>query len=183
MVSWIGRVSRGGWIAFGVVLGAIIGPGVALAAFSDIRIVGARGTPEAQVTGAQQLQVAAVDPVRIRTFRTLLIPGLGCRSIDVPKGSTFMVKQVVINVFGNQHGSDGDRIAVYANKTCDDQGEVASVTPVGSRQLVVLPFEPGVALRAAGGFAVNSGLKGIAGIVYVHGYIMPRDALGIRIGK
>ena len=42
MIPRLRRVSRGGWITLGVVVGAIVGPGVALAAFSDVRIVGHR---------------------------------------------------------------------------------------------------------------------------------------------
>lgn len=184
MVSRLGRVTRGGWITFGIVVGAIIGPGVALAAFSDVRIVGVGGSQPAEITGANQLQVGEVDPRRIKRFNVLLIPRLGCRATDVPAGASLMLKQVVINVFRNERPADGDRVYIYANKTCNDDygGRIVSVTPQGIRTTMTIPFEPGVALPSGGGFSINAG-DNILGEVYVLGYTMPSGALPIRLGK
>ena len=157
---------------------------MALAAFSDVRIVGLGGSQPAEVTGAGQLQVGEVDPRRISRFNVLLIPRLGCRATAVPAGSSLMLKQVVVHVFKNERPSEGDRVHLYANKTCDDRygGEIVSVTPQGARTMMTIPFEPGVALPSNGGFSIGAG-DNITGTVYVLGYTMPSSALPIKLGK
>ncbi len=95
-----------------------------------------------------------------------------------------MLKQVVIHVFKNAKPSDGDRVHLYANKTCDDRygGEIVSVTPQGTRTTMTIPFEPGVALPSNGAFSVKAG-DNITAEAYVLGYTMPSSALPIKLGK
>ena len=87
-MSRLRSLAPSGWVTVGLILGAIILPTAALAAFSDVRIVGTNGTTQAQVTPANQLRVAEIDPSRITRF-TLNPPSPpgACVSVDIPRGA------------------------------------------------------------------------------------------------
>ena len=171
MVSRLKRMSRGGWITFGIVVGAIIAPGIALAAFSDVRIVGIGGSSPAQVTPANQLLATETSPARIRKFTATL--GINqCKSFDAPAPNSFMLTQAVIDI------ADGaDPITVHANKTCSARiGSVTSSPAVGYAHATI-PFEPGVPIKSGGGFSVRSGPGTTTAHVYLLGYTMPANAV------
>jgi hypothetical protein len=174
MISRLKRVSRGGWITFGVVVGAIIGPGVALAAFSDVRIVGIGGTPPAQVSQANQLLAAETSPARIRRFNAPVNASSPCKSFNAPAPHSFMLTQAVIDI---ADGSAPGAITVHANKTCS--ARIASATHIsqGGFATTTIPFEPGVPIRAGGGFSVHAEQTIGKAFVYLLGYTMPANAV------
>jgi hypothetical protein len=172
MISRLKRVSRGGWITFGVVVGAIIGPGVALAAFSDVRIVGTGGSPPAQVTPANQLLAAETSPARIRRFHAQVSQFNPCKSFNAPAPHSFMLTQAVIDI-----PDGGDSITVHANKTCSARIGSFSTSPAVGYGNTTIPFEPGVPIRAGGGFSVHAGPTIVKAHVYLLGYTMPASAV------
>src|SRR5687767_2537889 len=101
MLTRLKGMSRGGWIAVGFCAAAIIAPPLAIAAFSDTRIVGLTGAPVAQVTPANQLRVAETDPFRFRGFSIHNVRDGACQSVSIPAGNAYVLKQVVVNVYSN----------------------------------------------------------------------------------
>ncbi len=154
-------------------VGAIIAPGVALAAFSDIRIVGIGGSPPAQVTPANQLLAAETNPARIRRFTANVGPSNACTSFDAPASYSFMLKQAVIDVYQSPSGG-ADFITVYANKTCS--APIGSVTPT-TYGTTTIPFEPGVPTRSGGGLTARAGPTSVKAHLYLLGYTRPTNAV------
>jgi hypothetical protein len=185
MFSRVKRMSRGGWITCGVVLGAIIAPSAALAAFSDIRIVGVSGGPVAQVTPANQLRTAEIDPSRHRRF---VAGGFGssggCQSFAAPAGNSLMLRQIQIDPFLNPNPGLNDNVAIYVDKTCTDF--LTSVRPT-TIDPITIPLEPGVGIKSGGGFSVRVAGNIITTVTWL-GYTMPSSAVpvttpGVRKGS
>ena len=174
MFSRLKRMSRGGWITTGIILGAIIAPGVALAAFSDIRIVGVGGGPVAQVTPANQLRVAEMDASRHRRFHAFASGGGACINFPIPPGNSYMVKQVEFDVYGNASPGPSDTVYLYAASNCVDA--VASSTPPGTGPIVI-PFEPGIAIPSGGAVSVRVQSTGLDAEIYILGYLMQANAV------
>jgi hypothetical protein len=171
MINRLKRFSRGGWITFGIVVGAIIAPGVAIAAFSDIRIVGWDGQTAAHVTPARQLRVVEMDPSRIRRFSDRTVEdGGGCVSVDVPSGNSLMLKQIQVDVRFNPSPGTTSNLAFYADKTCNSV--ITSVTPNSTFPLTI-PLDPGIAIRSGSGFSARAGGGTLVAFVTWFGYTMP----------
>jgi hypothetical protein len=168
MLARIKGMSRGSWIAIGLLAGVIAAPGVALAAFSDFRIVGVNGTPVAQVTPASQLRTAEADPA---SFRMLYVPAPsqnGCvPSQQIPGGSAFVLKQAQFDAYSVPAIGPGNSVALYEGPVCSGD-PIAKVNPatVGSS---VVPFDPGIAMQANQVFSVKV-LGGVLAEVFLIGY-------------
>src|SRR5712691_10961721 len=108
-MSRLRSLAPSGWVAVGLILGAIALPTAALAAFSDVRIVGVGGAPTAQVTPANQLRVATTDPARYQQFNGGFLVDQ-CNNIGtVHAGTGFILKQATFDVFvvtGDNHTFD-----------------------------------------------------------------------------
>src|SRR4051794_17747447 len=119
MLARIKGMSRGSWIAIGLLAGVIVAPGVALAAFSDFRIVGVNGTPVAQVTPANQLRTAEADPA---SSRMLYVPAPSQNtcvpSQQIPGGSAFVLKQAQFDAYSVPAIGPGNSVSLYEGPTC-----------------------------------------------------------------
>src|SRR4051794_14471010 len=118
MLGRLRRMSRGGWIAVGICTGAVIAPGIAVAAFSDFRIVGTNGSPVAQVTKGSQLRVAEIDASRFQGIDFFNLGGGNCITKPVPSPTAYIVKQAVVNVIVNPSPGSGQNVALFANSNC-----------------------------------------------------------------
>src|SRR3712207_1488629 len=167
MMDRIHRMSRGGWITVGLLLGAILAPAVALAAFTDVRIVGVGGQPAVQVTPSNQLRTAEMDPARFRRFATNVTGDEGCVALAIPPASSFMLKHVAIDVWENLSPSGSDAILVFANGLCTGAG-VGSVTPSGSGPFEI-PLGLGVPIPKDGLIGVDVLGTGIIADVFLSG--------------
>ena len=115
-MSRLRSLAPSGWVTVGLIIGAIILPTAALAAFSDVRIVGTNGTTQAQVTPANQLRVATTDPFRYRQFNSSF--GNGCTTIGtVNSGTGFILKQATFDVY-NDTTPGSSVFYVYAGAGC-----------------------------------------------------------------
>jgi hypothetical protein len=175
MFSRVARVKRSSWILLGIVLGAVIAPGAALAAFTDVRVVGVFGSPPAHVTPAYQLRVAEMDPANIRTYR-LSADSSSCATVDVPAGNSFLIRQAQVDVFLNGAPGALGTVYIYASKSCAGV-PIAEVTPLSTRQTEQIPFGPGVPVPAGGGFSTVAGSGALSAAVHFTGYLMPPAAV------
>lgn len=174
MLGRLKRMSRGGWIACGIIVGVVIAPGAALAAFSDVRVVGIFGSPPAAVTAAHQLRVTEIDPANIRrTSFDFASFSQQCLPFPAPAGSALMLKQLSVDVYSNPSPGVGDAVGLYATTNCTDL--ITSVTP-SSTGVTVIPFEPGIAIRSGGGFSLLR-FGDVLARVNLLAYTMPANAV------
>jgi hypothetical protein len=84
-----------------------------------------------------------------------------------------MLTQAVIDT----DGSSPSTITLHANKTCS--ARIASATLIGPSGFATktIPFEPGVPIRAGGGFSVQADDTVSKAFVYMLGYTMPANAV------
>ncbi len=174
MFSRVGRIKRSGWIAVGVVLGLVVAPVSALAAFTDVRVVGVFGTPPAAVTAANQLRVAETDPAQIRHYRALV--GASCVSIPIPANNSFMVRTIEVNTYINNNPNSDSTVYVYGSKNCGGPNLMAETTALSVRQTETIPLEPGYPIPAGSGMSMIAG-NNVSASVNFNGYLMPPSAV------
>jgi hypothetical protein len=178
-MSRLRNLAPSGWVTVGLVIGAIILPTAALAAFSDVRIVGTNGSTQAQVTPANQLRVAEIDPFRITMFTFDPILSNNCQSQNVPAGSSFMLKQAVIDAYEVNQPTTPLSVFVYAAKGCPGTGAVGSVTPA-TTGTTTIPFEPGIPIKSGEGVSVyvqGTASGTVTARIHLLGYTMPASAV------
>ena len=170
-MSRLRSLAPSGWVTLGLVLGAIILPTAALAAFSDVRIVGTNGTTQAQVTPANQLRVATTDPFRYRQFNSSFSDG--CFTIGtVNSGTGFILKQATFDVYSDSTPGTST-FTVYAGAGCSGP-IIVTVRPTGNG-LVQIPFDPGFALPA--GTTISVASNGVSAQSFLLGYTTPTSAV------
>ncbi len=175
MFSRVARMKRSSWILLGIGVGLVVAPVSALAAFTDVRVVGPFGAPQAIVTSANQLRTAEIDPAQIRHYRAG-VGGTGCVGTPFPAGSSFMIKQLQIDAYRVNAPDAAATIYVYADQTCFGT-PIAEVTPLSNRQDEEIPLDPGIPVKAGGGFGVRLGVTGMSAAVHLTGYLMPSGAV------
>jgi len=171
--GWIRR--RSGWTLLGIAVGLVAAPVSALAAFSDVRVVGVFGNPPTAVTAAYQLQTAEINPTEIRTYDVTTVSA-ACNSFNIPSGKSFLIRTIQFDAYSvpTPGGSD----TVYVNNAAGCGGShIASLTPLSNRENATVPLEPGVPIPAGGGFSVLTGTSDMAAEVHITGYLMPAAAV------
>jgi hypothetical protein len=166
---------RSGWTLLGIVIGAVIVPGAALAAFTDVRVVGVFGSPPAAVTAANQLRVAEIDPAQIRHYR-LTSTGDSCLGFPIPAGNSFMVRTLEIDAYSTPTPNAASTIYIRPTSNCSGP-IIAEVTPLNTRQTDTITLDPGYPIPAGGGISVSRGNVNMAAILHVNGYLMPSAAV------
>jgi hypothetical protein len=173
--GWIRR--RSGWTLLGIAVGLVVAPVSALAAFSDVRVVGVFGNPPSAVTPAYQLQTAEIAPDRIRNYDVIARgSGTACSTVNMPAGNSFMIRTIQIDAYSVETPGLSDTVYVYDAPGCGG-GHIASLTPLSNRENATVPLEPGVPIRAGGGFSVGVFSSDMSAEVHVTGYLMPSNAV------
>jgi hypothetical protein len=171
-MSRLRSLAPSGWVAVGLLLGAIALPTAAIAAFSDVRIVGLSGSPQAQVTPANQLRVATTDPSRYQQFNGSF-PNNACTNIGtVHATGGFILKQATFDVrYDSVQGSSS--FDVHAGANCSGP-IIVSVTPTGEGP-VHIPLDPGFGLPA--GTTISAASTGVDANSFLLGYTTPTSAV------
>jgi hypothetical protein len=170
MLARIKGMSRGGWIAVGLLAGAIAAPGIALAAFSDVRLVSIDGATVAQVTANHQLRAVESDPKLNRMV--FVVPGAGAQCTPtqpVPGTAAFVLKEAQFNVYVVGATGQGNNVSLYEGPGCAGN-PIARINPaaVGSS---VVPFDPGIAMKPGQVFSARS-IGSISAEIFLHGYVV-----------
>lgn len=175
MLARIKGMSRGGWIAVGLLAGAIAAPGIALAAFSDIRLVSIDGSTVAQVTPNHQLRIVESDPKLNRMV--FLVTGASSQCVPsqpIPGTAAFVLKQAQFDVYTVGATGAGVSVGLYEGPTCAGN-PIARINPatVGSS---VVPFDPGIAMKPGQVFSTRA-FNGVSAEIYLHGYAVTASAV------
>jgi hypothetical protein len=187
------RMSRGGWIVTGIVVGLLIVPsGVAVAkALAQTGIEGTNGTTttlnEAGVTSAGQLLTTQATPNNYEDYTTDLAANgssYECLNLAViPSGKAFIVQQVEMNVIAadsihsdSEGTSTSDDWDVFADTAAFGDCGLGSVitngvAPGGTVGNVAVPIVPGYVVPS--GYALDADATGFTGVVWVTGYLVP----------
>jgi hypothetical protein len=173
-IGWIRR--RSGWTLLGLAVGLVVAPVSALAAFSDVRVVGVFGSPQAQVTPAYQLRTAEIDPSQIRNYDVIASGSPACKNVSIPSGNSFLIRTIQIDAYNVPTPGLSDTVYIYDALNCGG-GHIASLTPLSTRENATVPLEPGVPIRAGTGFSVQSVSSDMSAEVHVTGYLMPSGAV------
>jgi hypothetical protein len=171
--GWIRR--RSGWTLLGIAVGLVVAPVSALAAFSDVRVVGVFGNPPTAVTPAYQLQTAEIAPDRIRTYDVTTVSS-ACNTVNIPPGNSFLIKTIQFDAYSTPTPGLSDSVYVNAAPNCGGS-HIASLTPLSNRENATVPLEPGVPIAAGSGFSVLTGTSDMAAEVHITGYLMPSNAV------
>lgn len=171
--GWIRR--RSGWTLLGIAVGLVVAPVSALAAFSDVRVVGVFGSPPTAVTAAYQLQTAEINPTEIRTYDITTISS-ACNTVNIPSGKSFLIRTIQFDAYSVSTPGASDTVYVNNAPGCGGS-HIASLTPLSNRENATVPLEPGVPIPAGGGFSVLTGTSDMAAEVHITGYLMPAAAV------
>lgn len=173
-----GRVGTPAAVAIAVaVVAAPTGAAVA-AAVTKVMITDAQGD-NAQVTKANQLQVAEAPATAVRSFAHFGVSG-GCYAIaKAPKTQGLVMDQVTIDVWENSSPGSGNYVSLHTDATCTSY-PVRLVNPGGIGPVVV-EFPHGL------GLAPNKRLYATAAgnvdaDIYSSGYLVPKSAVPSSLG-
>jgi hypothetical protein len=126
---------------------------------------------EQRSTAANQLQAAEATPSQ---FKAANFFGAGTCDIvyTVPATKSYVLKQVLFDVWADPSPGGGEFVALYNATPCTNP--IALINPGGVNGYVV-PFEPGVGIKA--GQSVYASTAGSVGAdIYILGYLAPKAA-------
>jgi hypothetical protein len=169
--GWFRGLSRGGWIAVGLVIGLVVAPGAAIAAATVVQIVGTNGVTKAQVTPANQLQTAEAAPSSFVEHSGLLSTPGNCTAIaTAPANKGLVLKDLYVNIYDNPSPGPGQFFTLNKGSTCTT-GYVVSIN-AGSVNGFSVPLGPGFALKAGASLYAETSGSVKAGY-YLYGYTVP----------
>jgi hypothetical protein len=166
------RLSRTPWVAVGLVVGLLLAPAAAIGAASLVGIVGQSGK-RADVTKANQLQVAAATPGQFRGYRETGIANTCKPAFTAPTTKSYVMTGVTFNVFQNTTPGLANWIGLFRDASCTETIVLHNADGLGGFNV---PFEPGFGVRA-GQTIYTSALGNVRGELYVYGYLVAKGAV------
>jgi len=195
-MSRLKNLSRGGYIAVGIVMTLILVPtGIAAAAVAYNGIEGTNGTTttvnDARVTSAGQLTTTEAAPSAYRDYTQVgelnsaegLNGGSQClRLTSIPTGDAFVVRQAEVDArqvdastsVGSPTGySSNSFFLLTADSPSNACGDGSLITTGETPNVgnVAIPLTPGYVLPS--GFKLDAYGHGLNGFFYVTGYLVP----------
>ena len=162
-------------IAIGIIVAAIVAPVAATAAGQLVEISSVSGR-RADVTRAEQLQVAEASPHQFVRARGEFTTGSGCVNLyTAPSTKAIVVKSLQLNI----RASDGnDWINLYVlNGGCGgSSSEYFDSLTITSRAPVARDYEPGIVVPA-GSTLIATRDTALWAVVWLNGYKVPSTAV------
>jgi hypothetical protein len=169
----IRNLSRGGWLAAGIVLAFVLAPSAAIATAAGVTEITSPGGQRAAVTDAGQLTTAPASAGSFETRggtldTTLLTPQ--CLTLTPFSATTgFVITQVTVSVDSDPAPGSSD-LGLYEGPGCDLKRVITTLTPA-SLGMTVLPVDPGLAIPKHGTFSFA--VQDMGAFVTVYGYQVP----------
>jgi hypothetical protein len=173
----IRNLSRGGWLAAGIILALVLAPSAAIAAATAVTEITGPAGHRAAVTDAGQL---TTTPASAGSFEfgggsedtTLTTPQ--CLNL-APFSATagFVVTQIAVSVTSDPNPGTSD-IALYEGPGCHLAGVITELTPP-SLGMTVVPADPCLAIPKNG--TLSFAVQDMGALVTVYGYKVPASEI------
>jgi len=172
-------IPTGAWIAGGLIVAAMLAPGIAYATATVTQIVGTNGTTVAQVSKERQLFVAPSDPSNSVTFEAGYAgtASSSCTSLATPPSGKAMVITDLRYTVDAGSAASGDTAWISANTGCGAPAVAEILLTPGNGEM---QFPAGLAIHATSGLSfhvVDSSGQQDSVDLYVDGYTVPATAL------
>lgn len=169
----IRNLSRGGWLAAGILLAFVLAPSAAIATAAGVTELTGPGGQRAAITDAGQLTAAPASADSFETRggtedTTLTTPQ--CLTLSPFSATTgFVITQISVSVDSDPDPGTSD-LGLYEGSGCDSHRVITTLTPA-SLGMTVLPAGPGLAIPEHGTFSFA--VQDMGAFVTVYGYKVP----------
>ena len=172
------NLSRGGWLAAGIVLALVLAPSAAIAAATAVTEITGPGGHRAAVTnaGRPHHDAGLTGQLRSQGRQRRHDPDFTRACLDLaPFSATagFVITQITVSVTSDPNPGTGD-LALYEGPGCQANGAIASLTPP-ALGMTVLPVGPGLAIPRNGTFWFA--VQDMGALVTVYGYKVPASEI------
>lgn len=162
------------WVVGILAIALALAPTAAVAAtLYRAHVIGADGRVVA-VSNAGEVTTASISPDSLRAFHfNNLLSGSCVQVYTAPKGESFVLTALTVNVFVSTFAGPGVNVRVGTSAGCTDRevAEVADANP-GQVGATSFSFDPGIVVTAGRHlYAVAD--NGTAANVYGYGYVVP----------
>jgi hypothetical protein len=169
----IRKVSRGGWLAIGILLALVLAPSAAIATAAGVTEITGPGGQRAAVTDAGQLTVTqtTAGSYEVRggsEDTTTTTPA--CLSFPAISATTgFVIKEITVSVYSDPSPGTSE-LGLDEGPNCNVAQVITTLTPA-SVGMTVLPIDPGLAIPAGGTFSFA--VQDMGAFVTLYGYKVP----------
>jgi hypothetical protein len=172
-------MSRGGYIAMGIVVALILVPtGIAAATVAYTGIEGTNGSTatvnHAGVTSASQLLTAEASPSSFREYTGLALAS-GCTVLaTVPSGHGFIVRNIEMGPAG--YFASEATVKYFTGSTCSGHQIATMVSVAGTGSWSgpqSFPLNPGFGIAAGDSISASVTEDAVNFDTYVQGYLVP----------
>ena len=173
----IRNLSRGGWLAIGILLALVLAPSAAIATAAGVTEITGPGGQRAAVTDAGQLDVTQTTAGNYEVRdgsedTTLTTPA--CLSFPAISATTgFVIKEITVSVDSDPSPGTSD-LGLYEGPDCDVTQVITTLTPA-SLGMTVLPLDPGLAIPKGGTFSFA--VQDMGAFVTLYGYKVPASEI------